>query len=57
MSLEHQNPSKTSENMADFDRVTVSLHMVGTIYMIIIMYLNIPIIIVLYKITETVRVI
>ena len=26
LSLEHQNPSKTSENMADFDRVTVSLH-------------------------------
>ena len=30
LSLEHQNPSKTSENMADFDRVTVSLHILYT---------------------------
>ena len=26
LSLEHQNPSKTSEKMGYFDRVTVSLH-------------------------------
>ena len=26
LSLEHQNPSKTSEKMASFDRLTVSLH-------------------------------
>ena len=26
LSLEHQNPSKTSEKMVYFDRVTVSLH-------------------------------
>ena len=26
LSLEHQNPSKTSEKMDYFDRVTVSLH-------------------------------
>ena len=26
VSLEHQNPSKTSEKMGYFDRVTVSLH-------------------------------
>ena len=30
LSLEHQNLSKTSENMADFDRVTVSLHILCT---------------------------
>ena len=26
LSLEHQNPSKTSEKMGYFDRITVSLH-------------------------------
>ena len=26
LSLEHQNPSKTSEKMGYFDRVTVSFH-------------------------------
>ena len=26
LALEHQNPSKTSEKMGYFDRVTVSLH-------------------------------
>ena len=30
MSLEHQNPSKTSEKMGYFDRVTVSLHILYT---------------------------
>ena len=30
LSLEHQNPSKTSEKMADFDRVTGSLHILCT---------------------------
>ena len=30
LSLEHQNPSKTSEKMADFDRVTISLHILYT---------------------------
>ena len=28
LSLEHQNPSKTSEKMGYFDRVTVSLHLI-----------------------------
>ena len=28
--LEHQNPSKTSEKMGYFDRVTVSLHILLT---------------------------
>ena len=28
LSLEHQNPLKTSEKMGYFDRVTVSLHIV-----------------------------
>ena len=28
--LEHQNPSKTSEKMGYFDRVTVSLHILYT---------------------------
>ena len=28
LSLEHQNPSKTSEKMGYYDRVTVSLHIV-----------------------------
>ena len=30
LSLEHQNPSKTSEKMGYFDRVTVSLHILLT---------------------------
>ena len=30
LSLEHQNPSKTSEKMGYFDRVTVSLHILQT---------------------------
>ena len=30
LSLEHQNPSKTSEKMSYFDRVTVSLHILLT---------------------------
>ena len=30
LSLEHQNPSKTSEKMGYFDRVTVSLHILYT---------------------------
>ena len=30
LSLEHQNPSKTSEKMGYFDRVTVSLHLIWT---------------------------
>ena len=30
MSLEYQNPSKTSEKMGYFDRVTVSLHILLT---------------------------
>ena len=30
MSLEHQNPSKTSEKVGYFDRVTVSLHILYT---------------------------
>ena len=30
LSLEHQNPSKTSEIMGYFDRVTVSLHILYT---------------------------
>ena len=30
LSLEHQNPSKTSEKMGYFDRVTVSLHIILT---------------------------
>ena len=30
VSLEHQNPSKTSEKMGYFDRVTVSLHILYT---------------------------
>ena len=30
MLLEHQNPSKTSEKMGYFDRVTVSLHILLT---------------------------
>ena len=29
LSLEHQNPSKTSEKMGYFDRVTVSLHILS----------------------------
>ena len=28
LSLEHQNPSKSSEKMGYFDRVTVSLHLI-----------------------------
>ena len=31
MSLEHQNPSKTSEKTGYFYRVTVSLHILSTI--------------------------
>ena len=30
LSLEHQSPSKTSEKMGSFDRVTVSLHILWT---------------------------
>ena len=30
LSLEHQNPSETSEKMGYFDRVTVSLHILYT---------------------------
>ena len=30
LSLEHQNPSKTSEKRGYFDRVTVSLHILYT---------------------------
>ena len=30
LSLEHQNPSKTSEKMGYFDRVTVSSHILYT---------------------------
>ena len=30
LSLEHQNPSKASEKMGYFDRVTVSLHLIQT---------------------------
>ena len=30
LSLEHQNPSKISEKMGYFDRVTVSLHILQT---------------------------
>ena len=30
LSLEHQSPSKTSEKMGYFDRVTVSLHILQT---------------------------
>ena len=30
LSLEHQNPSKTSEKMGYFDRATVSLHILYT---------------------------
>ena len=30
LSLEHQNPSKTSEKMGYFDRVTVSTHILYT---------------------------
>ena len=30
LSLKHQNPSKTSEKMGYFDRVTVSLHILYT---------------------------
>ena len=30
LSLEHQNPSKTSKKMGYFDRVTVSLHILLT---------------------------
>ena len=30
LSLEHQNPSKTSEKMGYFDHVTVSLHILYT---------------------------
>ena len=30
LSLEHQNPSKTSEKMGYFDRVAVSLHILST---------------------------
>ena len=30
LSLEHQNPSKTSEKVGYFDRVTVSLHILYT---------------------------
>ena len=30
LSLEHQNPSKTSEKMGYFDRVTLSLHILYT---------------------------
>ena len=31
LSLEHQNPSKTSEKMGYFDRVTVSLQILYTV--------------------------
>ena len=30
LSLEHQNPSKISEKMGYFDRITVSLHILYT---------------------------
>ena len=30
LSLEHQNPPKTSEKMGYFDRVTISLHILYT---------------------------
>ena len=35
LSLEHQNPSKTSEKMGYFDRVTVSLHIIRISFLLL----------------------